>query len=126
MDRHNSFWGVQALIVAVLIFRVLMAVPMEKTSSIVKKGILKISELSLGIYLASAISDKVIYSMVAEKMTDVVRRIDAFPLIVLGSFVIALIIAIVVNIVYILLTKAVQRIVSFVEKYCHFAPKADS
>lgn len=96
---------------------------MIKAPNIVKKGILKISELSLGIYLASAISDKIIYPLMAEKVTDTVRRIDIFPVVVLSSFVIALIFAILVNIVYILLAKAVQGLV----KRCHqLEPMSDS
>lgn len=118
---YNSFWGIQAIIISVLIFRVLIAAPMAKTPNIVKKGILKISELSLGIYLASAISDKIIYSLMAEKVTDTVRRIDIFPVVVLSSFVIALIIAIIVNIVYIFLAKAVQRVADFIIKALPFS-----
>lgn len=113
---YNSFWGMQVVIVSILIFRVLMAVPIAKTPSVVKKGILKISELSLGIYLASAISDKIIYPVVAEQITDAVRRIDMFPIIVLSSLMIALIIAVIANIVYIFLAKAVQGIVNSIEK----------
>lgn len=119
---YNSFWGVQAIIISVLIFRVLMAAPMAKTPNIVKKGILKISELSLGIYLASVISDKIIYPLMAEMVTDTVRRIDMFPIIVFSSFVIALIFAILVNIVYIFLAKAVQGLVNFSKKMLPIRP----
>lgn len=97
---YNSFQGVQAVIVSFLIFRVVMAFPMENCPDIVKKAISKVSKLSLGIYLASAISDRIVYPLLLEKVADEVKRLDYFPVTILESFVIALIISLAANFIY--------------------------
>ena len=111
---YNSFQGIQPVIISVLIFRVILALPMENCPNIVKKGISEISRLSLGIYLASAISDRIVYPVLLEKVSVEVRRIDYFLVTVLASFAIALIISFIVNIVYdagkIMLEFAAERI----------------
>lgn len=96
----NNYQGIQVVIISVLLFRILSAVPLKNCPNIAKKGIQLISELSLGIYLASYISDRLIYPILTEHVTEMVRRMDYFPVMIISSFGIALIISFFVNKIY--------------------------
>lgn len=97
---YNSYQGGEVIIISVLIFRILSVLPIDKCPVIIKKLINKISILSLGIYLASAISDSILYDYLAEKIIDPVKRIDYFPVMVLSSFLISFGISWIINILY--------------------------
>ncbi|WP_072525318.1 hypothetical protein [Clostridium sp. Marseille-P3244] len=96
----NNYQGIQTVIISVLLFRILSAVPLKNCPNIITEGIQIISELSLGIYLASNISDRLIYPILIEHVTEAVRRIDYLPIMVMCSFGIALIISFFVYKIY--------------------------
>lgn len=97
---YNSYQGIQVVIITFLIFRILLSLPTGKISNIVRAVICKISEMSLGIYLASAITDAIIYPELIQRETDAIRRMDYFPIVVMCSFVGALIISFFANLIY--------------------------
>lgn len=108
---YNSYQGIQVVIVSVLVFRILLSFPLEKCPCIIKKGIMKVSELSLGIYLSSVISDEIIYPILIERVSDV-RRLDYFLIVVTVSFVMALIISTVAKVIYNALQSILHTIMS--------------
>lgn len=97
---YNSYQGIQVVIMTFLIFRILLTLPVDKAPKTIKAVIYKISELSLGIYLASAISDAVIYPELTSRVPEAVKRMDYLPIAVGCSFVAALIISGVANLLY--------------------------
>ena len=107
---YNSYQGIQVVIITFLLFRILLALPVEKSPNIIKSVIYKISEFSLGIYLASAITDAVIYPELIEKVTNAVRRMDYLPIVVSLSFIAALIISGAANIIYKILANGCNKI----------------
>lgn len=107
---YNSYQGIQVVIITFLLFRILLALPLEKSPNIIKSVIYKISEFSLGIYLASAITDAVIYPELIERVTNAVRRMDYLPIVVSLSFIAALIISGAANIIYKILANGCNKI----------------
>lgn len=99
IERNNVHRG-EVIIISVLVFRILSALPLDKCPVIIKKLISKISILSLGIYLASAISDSVLYDYLAQKVIDPVKRMDYFPVMVISSFFISFGISWIINMLY--------------------------
>lgn len=97
---YNNYQGIQVTIIAFLIFKIIIAIPTAKMPNTVKKVIARISELSLGIYLASAISDKIVYPKFQELISDMVHRVEYLPVAVICSFFIALIISWGIDMVY--------------------------
>lgn len=97
---YNSYQGGEVVVISVLIFRILCMLPIDKCHAVIKMLVVKISMLSLGIYLASSISDSIIYSYLVQKVADPVKRIDYFPVVVISSFLISLGISWVINMLY--------------------------
>ena len=97
---YNSYYGFQVVLIAIFIFRILLHVPMQRCPQIVKKGVLKISDLSLGIYLGSNISDKIVYPKLAELVIEPIKRMDFFLIIVAISFLMAFMISMLANSIY--------------------------
>lgn len=107
---YNNYQGIQVTIIAFLIFKIIIAIPTAKIPNTVKKVISRISELSLGIYLASAISDKIVYPKFQELISDMVHRVEYLPVAVMCSFFIALIISWGIDMVYRGLDRATKYI----------------
>lgn len=97
---YNSYQGGEVVIISVLIFRILCVLPIDKCPVIIKKIISRISILSLGIYLASFISDSILYGYLAQKVIDPVKRMDYFPVMVISSFFISFGISWIINMLY--------------------------
>ena len=74
---------------SVLLFTLLLHIDFNRCPKPVSAVITKISQLSLGIYLASAISDKIIYPILIEHVPDVTMRLNDYPIVVLSTFLIA-------------------------------------
>ena len=114
---YNSYYGVQVIIIAFLMFEILLYIPMQDCPKIVKRIVVQISKLSLGIYLASNISDKLIYPYFAGIIEEPISRMIYFPIIVLGSFIIATVLSAFANIIYFVMEKTYNNIKScFIDK----------
>lgn len=83
---------------------------MQRCPKIIKRIVVQISKLSLGIYLASNISDKLIYPRFVEILEEPISRMIYFPLIVFGSFIIAMMLSAFANMIYFVLTKLYTNI----------------
>lgn len=97
---YNNYQGIQVVIMAFLIFKILLALPLQKIPNIIKQGISKVSELSLGIYLASSISDKIVYPHLQEAIPNLVYKFEFLPVAVGCTFLLSLIISLVADIIY--------------------------
>lgn len=97
---YMQYFGFEAFIISVLLFILMLNLNLEKINDRVKKGIIAVSNLSLGIYLSSKVFDTVIYTILKSKIVDVQVRILFFVPVVLTVFVCSIILSIIVNYIY--------------------------
>lgn len=71
---YNDWRGIQNVVNSVLVFLLLLQIKTEKIPEIVKKGIVKISELSFGMYLVSYIFDSIVYAKLNSFIPEMVMR----------------------------------------------------
>lgn len=82
----NSF---ESVIESTLVFTFLLHIDLKHCPRPVSALLTKVSRLSLGIYLASSISDKLVYPILNGYVADMTMRLNYFPLVVLSTFLIA-------------------------------------
>ena len=107
---YNSYYGFQTVLVAFFLFRILLQVPMERCPKIIKMGIKKVSQLSLGIYLASNISDKIIYPKLIEIIGEPIKRMDFIIVVVIFSFLMALLMSMLADYIYKIMSKTLGKL----------------
>lgn len=92
----SSFVGwcsFENVIDSVLLFTLILHLDFHRCPKPIASTIKKISQLSLGIYLASSMSDKVIYPILNSRVPEMTMRLNYYPAVVLCSFLCALIIS---------------------------------
>ena len=83
----NSTWGGENLITAVLIFTLLLHVKIERWPAFLRRAVVFISGISLGLYLISWIFDQIIYKVYFLPYVPVVNdRWGFYPLVVPAVF----------------------------------------
>lgn len=94
-------WGsFENIIDAVLIFLLFLHMPLQNIHEWGRKAILKISELSLVIYLVSECFDRLFYGVLNTKVPVMQKRLEWYPVIVLSVFCCSMIVAQVIVWVY--------------------------
>lgn len=87
-------WGsLQNVIPTVLVFLLCLNVDAEKLSQRAQELLIKVSSLSFGVYLLSAIFDEQFYPILNQTVPDVHRRLEYFILLVPLNFICSLICA---------------------------------
>ena len=86
----NSTWGGENLITATLLFIFLLHLHPDRWWWPIRKALVQISRVSLGLYLLSWIFDKIIYADFLERVPDVLERWKYYPAVVLTVFACAL------------------------------------
>lgn len=98
----SSLYGHQSLFVffiSILVFLLLLNIKTEKIPNFIKKLIIKISEVSLGMYLVSYIFDKIFYNILNTKVNIMPNRIIYMPIIILSVFICSFILSNVIEII---------------------------
>ena len=109
-DVHNDWGSIFNVLTALLVFIFVINLNLENVNKSISKIIMKISELSLGMYLASSIVDNYIYFNVLEKFSscNFISYIIKVPLVIILSFLISL----VINLLYQIINKyIIERII---------------
>lgn len=84
---YNGWGGFQNVIMSVLFFSILLHLDLKRLPRILKVIIMKVSEISLGIYLVSSIFDQYAYPQLIEQVSSIPDRIKYYPFIVPFVFV---------------------------------------
>ena len=99
-DYSAKYTGYAIITMSVLLFGMLLNAKTEKTPKVIKAIVTKISELSLGIYLLSYISDKWLYRLFIPMLPTNWMKYLYAPLFLLGTFIIAFILSAIIHAVY--------------------------
>ena len=111
-DVHNDWGSTFNVLTSVLTFVLIINLNLDNVNKNISKFITKISELSLGMYLASAIVDNYIYFNVLDKFSscDFITYIIKVPIVVILSLIISLFI----NLLYKIIDKyLVGKIINY-------------
>lgn len=96
---YNDWGGFENVIDSVLLFVVLLHIKTEKIPMGIKSMIVKISELSFGVYLLSYIADQIIYPRFNSYVPIMTNRLEWYFVIVPLVFVISIAMSQIVNVV---------------------------
>lgn len=96
--QYNDYYSMMTIINSVLIFILCLQIKTEKIPYIIKKVILKISELSFGMYLVSSVFDKIIYAKLVAYVPQMTQRLEWYIIVVPLIFTCSLITAQLLNI----------------------------
>lgn len=110
-DVHNDWGSIFNVLTSVLTFILIINLNLDNVNKNLSKLITKISELSLGMYLASSIVDNYIYFNVLDKFSscNFITYIIKVPIVVILSLVIALF----VNLLYKIINKyLIEKIIN--------------
>lgn len=91
--QYNDYYSIMTVINSVLIFIFCLQIKTEKIPYVIKKIILKISELSFGIYLVSSVFDKIIYAKLVAYVPHMIQRLEWYIIVVPLIFICSLITA---------------------------------
>lgn len=94
---YTDWGGFENLIDSVLIFLLILHINLEKLNGILRKVILKISDLSFGTYLVSCIVDNVLYPQFNAIIKEVPLKLEWYFVVVPISFIISLLLSQIVN-----------------------------
>lgn len=103
--KWNDWGGFQNVIDSVLLFIFLLKLNTERFPRLIKKCLYIISELSLGAYLLSWISDKCVYGIINGNVSSVADRLYYFPIAVIAVFALSLLLSAVIKLIYIAASK---------------------
>ena len=99
-DLYTQYNGVETFICAILIFLIILNLKLEKIPNFIKKIIIIISNLSLGIYLSSKIADLFIYPILNSKILDVGLRVNWMIPTIIVVFTLSLILSGLASLIY--------------------------
>lgn len=98
--QWSSYNGFTTMLVAILVFIFLLRINMEKWPNIVKKVVVKISEVSLPIYLVSWIFDNYTYPIFNNTISNVKDRFIYYFVIVPFIFICSFVVGCVIDFLY--------------------------
>ena len=96
----TEYGGPGTFIIAILVFGLLLNINVSKFPKLSNKFIVKVSEVSFGMYLFSYIIDKIVYKKFNSCILNVNDRFIYYFLIVPLIFFVAFILALIVNFIY--------------------------
>ena len=97
MSDYVNFHSFESVVVSVLFFVFILHLDLKSLPNILKKMITLISQLSLGTYLISYLSDKVIYVKLLEFCGSFQACIPYYPIAVLVVFIISNLLSAILN-----------------------------
>lgn len=100
--EHVQWQSIQNVLSAVLLFILIKDLNLEKWPNTIKKAVVKISELSLGIYLCSGIFDTIFYKVLCNQVPIMVERLNYFIIIAPIVFLCSTMLAAILNSIYML------------------------
>ena len=105
-------WGsLSNTITAVLVFMIVKKIPTKQWNWRIKTGIKYISSLCLGAYLLSWIFDTMYYPILAEKVPEMIYRLEYMPIMIIAVATSALLLSVVVTFIGSQLMKYVRKAV---------------
>lgn len=107
---YNEWGGWHNVLLSVLTFTLLSNLKLQKIPDLLKGLLFGISKLSLGIYLSSWILDDYVYKRLTAELTNFREQSGRFGITVIKIFFGALLVSLVANVVYAILSKCVQKI----------------
>lgn len=90
VSTYNFYQGIQPVALSVLVFLLILHLNLEKIPRLLKRIIIKVSELSLGIYLVSSIFDFIIYPKLNAVVVEVPKRLERYIVVVPLVFILSL------------------------------------
>lgn len=110
---YQQNWALPNVIISFLIFVLLLNVNMNNANDLTKKLLVKVSNLSLGIYLLSFISDTILYDILNKNVPVFLERFKYMPLMIIASFMFSLVMAIVLNFIGKLIEKGINKVIDY-------------
>lgn len=104
---HNDWGSILNVMTSVLLFNFIISLNLNKINNKVKRIIIKVSELSFGIYLSSYISDNLLYNHFYDKY--LILNIPGYFKVVPLSFILATSISMIANFIYNLVNKLLEK-----------------
>lgn len=95
---HNDWGSISNVITSVLMFLLIINLNLDKLNSKLKKIIIKISELSLGIYLTSAVVDNLIYFHVFKELS--ICNLKGYIILVPLVMILSISLSMIINFIY--------------------------
>lgn len=92
-SSFNAWYGYQNVIDSVLVFLLILHLDLSHCPKPIAVIITRVSQLSLGIYLASSISDKLVYPILNERVPDMTMRLNYYPVVVAATFLMAMVLS---------------------------------
>lgn len=89
-SSFNAWYGYQNVIDSVLLFLLILHLDLRRCPRPMAAVITRVSQLSLGIYLASSISDKLVYPVLNGHVWDMTMRLNYYPVVVAATFLMAM------------------------------------
>lgn len=106
---YGDWGGFENLINAVLVFVFLSHLKLDKLPEVIKRVLLTISNLALGIYLVSWIFDNFAYQSLNAKVLDAPHKLEYYVPMVLFVFISSMILSLIINYIYLFITWIVKK-----------------
>lgn len=116
ISDYNYFQGIQPTILAVLVFLLILHINLENIPNILKSIIMKISELSLGVYLVSSIFDTLIYPKLNARIMDMPKRMEWYIVVVPLVFICSLMLSGILDYISKFMFGCIEKIISKLRK----------
>lgn len=112
---HNDWGSIFNVLTTILIFNLILNINLEKVHIIIKKTIIKISELSLGLYLISNMVDNYLYVHYFKNnnIFNVLGYFKVIPLV----FIISLVLSFIIDIIYKIFKRIANLILNKYKEY---------
>lgn len=107
---YNDWYGWENVALSILLFLFLNNLKITNIPHFIKKGIVKISQISLGIYLCSWIGDNYIYSKISNVISGKPIGLEWFPIAVIAVFIIATVFSLLSDLIYIFFTNTFKNL----------------
>ena len=111
---YNYWYGFIPCVLSVTLFALLLRIKSDNWNEKVKFGLWKISDLVVGAFLMSFVSDMLVYDVFKAKVPTYLQRIPYFFIVVPLSFVLSLVFAFILDLAYRGIIKLYEMIKAFV------------
>lgn len=109
-SAYVYWYGFGPCVLSTMLFTLLSRIKTQNWSKGVKKALWQVSDLALGIYLMSFVSDSIIYPILNEKVPVMVDRLPYYFITVPLSFIFAAVMSLILNLLESLIMAAYQAI----------------
>lgn len=113
---YDEWYGWENVLISILLFSLVKNMNLSAMPDMAKRVIQKISELSLGIYLCSWISDQIVYKVLNENVTEMAYRLNYFPVVVGAVFLTSVVLSFLADAIYMVLFRMGKVIGKIVDR----------